>query len=72
MSLGVNSGVSPPTQIFQSFSQKVATGIFISVENQATLTDVSSLRQRFLFPLGSTRTPFAPLGETPRPQWLPD
>ena len=49
MSLGViSSGVSPPTDYFQSFSQKIATSIFISVENTTTLTNVGSLRQRFL------------------------
>ena len=56
MSLGVNSGVSPPTHNFQSFCQKVATSIFIPIESQSR-TDMSSLGQR-LFDNSMTRTAF--------------
>ncbi len=56
MSLGVNSGVSPPTHNFQSFCQKVATSIFIPIESQSR-TDMSSLGQRLL-DNSMTRTAF--------------
>lgn len=57
MSLGVNSGVSPPTQIFQSFCQNITASVFISVENTAALTSMGSFRQRF-FDGSMTETTF--------------
>ena len=47
MSLGVNSGVPPPTQKFQSFCQEIASCVFIPVENTSTLASMSSFRQGF-------------------------
>jgi hypothetical protein len=47
MSLGVNSGVSPPTHKFQSFCQNITTSVFIPVENAPALASVGSSRQRF-------------------------
>ena len=47
MSLGVNLGVPPPTHYFQSFCQKIAAGVFVSVEDTSTLANVGSGGQRF-------------------------
>jgi hypothetical protein len=55
MSLGVNSGVSPPTQIFQSFCQQITTCIFVPIENTTTLASMGSLGQGF-FHNAMTRT----------------
>ena len=57
MSLGVNSGVSPPTQIFQSFCQQITAGVFVPIKDTATLTSVGSFRQR-LFDNPMARTAF--------------
>ena len=55
MSLGVNSGVSPPTHNFKSFCQQITAGIFVSIENTATLANMGSLGQGF-FDNAMTRT----------------